>query len=173
MSNTVSSTEGAKTSSEKIADLRAYHQSTFDSLGVSNALFFPKMAYKPRDKNEVYISFFPSELKRVSDIYTEFVSRDYVSEDPNRSLWKWRYNPHWQEEYEPTEPNDLGNTRYLVPVSELIKISSVKPSTTLKPTSGSNDAPISDMTIRDFAAIMTGKPLSNKQWINQMMGDNK
>jgi hypothetical protein len=107
---------------DKISNLREYHQPTFDFIGESNAYFYPKLAYKPHGLTEVCVSFFPSELKKGTDIYTEFVSRDYESEDPERTLWKYDYNPYWADEYEQTVPNSEGHVRYLVPVSELIKI---------------------------------------------------
>jgi hypothetical protein len=168
------STKTEMTSKEKIAVLREKHQFTFDALDIPNALFYPKMAYRPHGKDELYVSFFANELKREADIYTEFVSRDYVSEDSNRTLWMWRYNPHWEEEYETTEPNDLGHVRYLVPVSELIKVNLPKEKMPTDPflSFGENlmdDASIDEMTIRDFATIMTGRPLSTKSWLNNLI----
>ena len=168
------STKTEMTSKEKIAVLREKHQFTFDALDIPNALFYPKMAYRPYGKDELYVSFFVNELKREADIYTEFVSRDYVSEDSNRTLWMWRYNPHWEEEYETTEPNDLGHVRYLVPVSELIKVNMPKEKLPPDPFKSfgqdlMDDASIDEMTIRDFATIMTGRPLSTKSWLNNLI----
>lgn len=170
-------TKSEMSSKEKIALLREKHQAMLDALKIPNALFFPKMAYRPSGKDELYVSFFSSELKREADIYTEFVGRDYVPEDGNRTLWKWSYNPHWEEEYETTEPNDVGHVRYLIPVSELIKVNMPQGAVTESPFHMTDkladfmleDAPISDMTIRDFATIMTGRALSNKTWLNQLI----
>jgi len=106
---------------EKMASLREYHQDTLDQIGESTAYFYPKMAYKPIGLEEVCIGFFPSELRKGTDIYTEFVSREYDSEDPERTLWKFQFNPHWQEEYANGETS-TGSEIYYVPVSELIKI---------------------------------------------------
>ena len=168
------STKGELTIKEKIAVLREKHQFIFDSIGMPGALFFPKMAYRPRGKDELYVSFFASEFKREGDVYTEFVSRDFMSEDSNRTLWMWRYNPHWEEEYDTTEPNELGHVRYLVPVSELIKVNLPKDKIPVNPFDSFgddliDDASISDMTIRDFATIMTGRPLSSKSWLNNLI----
>lgn len=159
---------------EKIQNLREKHQHIFDNNNMPGALFFPKMAYRPRGKDELYISFFASELKRESRIYTEFVSSEYYPEDSNRTLWMWNYNPHWEEEYEPTEPNSAGQVRYLVPVSELIKVQEVpkteqKDSFTFLGDSIVQDIPLTEMTVRDLAAIMTGKPVSNKEWLNKII----
>jgi hypothetical protein len=168
-------TKSELSSKEKIANLREKHQAIFDAVNLPNALFFPKMAYRPSGKDELYISFFASELKREGDIYTEFVGRDYVPEDGNRTLWMWRYNPHWDEEYETTEPNDVGHVRYLVPVSELVKVNMPAKAMTPDPFKAvvseffEDDAPVSEMTIRDFAAIMSGKPISTKSWLNNLI----
>jgi hypothetical protein len=168
------STKSDMTSKEKISLLKEKHQAIFDALNLPNVLFFPKMAYRPTGKDELYVSFFASELKREGDIYTEFVGREYVPEDSNRTLWMWRYNPHWEEEYETTEPNDVGHIRYLVPVSELVKVNMPAAAMTPSPFKSvmadiEEDFPITQMTIRDFAAIMTGRPLSTKSWLNNLI----
>jgi hypothetical protein len=170
------STKG-ETVREKVANLREKHQPYFEEKGIPGAVFFPKMAYRPRGKDELYVGFFATEFKRECDVYTEFVSNEYYPEDVNRTLWVWKYNPHWEEEYETTEPNTLGHVRYLVPVSELLKVNTAQQET--KKVSADSfdsfglglveDAPISDMTIRDFATIMTGKPFSTKSWLNKLI----
>ena len=109
---------------KKVADLREQHQEYFDINNISDASFIPKMAYRPQGKDDLYVSFFPSELERNKDIYTEFVSIDYDSEDPKRSLYLHKYNPHWQEEYEMIESNS-GFQRHIIPVSELKVVSDI------------------------------------------------
>jgi len=109
---------------EKIAKLRKEHQSYFNSNGLSKALFIPKMAYRPSGKDELYISFFPSELENECNIYTEFVSIIYESEDLKRTLYLHKYNPHWKNEYELVESKS-GFQRHLIPVSELKIINDV------------------------------------------------
>ena len=103
---------------QKVNLLREEHQDYFNTSGLSDALFIPKMAYRPPSKDDLYISFFPSELQKSQDIYTEFVSIDYDSEDPKRTLYLLKYNPYSKEEYELTTSN-AGFERYLIPVSEL------------------------------------------------------
>ena len=50
------------------------------------------------------ISFFPSEMEKSEDIYTEFVSIDYESQKILKELlYLHKYNPHWRDEYELTE----------------------------------------------------------------------
>lgn len=113
---------------EKMTVLREFHQATLDHIGESNAYFYPKMAYKPIGLEEVCVGFFPSELRKGTDIYTEFVSREYESEDHERTLWKYEFNPHWEEEY-PKGETSTGSEIYYIPVNELVKIPRVSGST--------------------------------------------
>ena len=109
---------------QKVKELREQHENYFNMNELSNAAYIPKMAYRPPGKDELHVSFFPSELERNKDIYTEFVSIDYDSEDPKRTLYLHKYNPHWKEEYELVESNS-GFQRHLIPASELKVVSDV------------------------------------------------
>ena len=164
---------------ERIEELFKEHEHKFKTLDIDDPLFIPKCAYKPKSGADYVVSFFPSELKRAKDIYLEFTSIDLEPEDPNRILYKWRFNPHYAEEYEVTEPTPKGDVRYLVPVSELIKIE-VKMEDTLPKDAGlfpdfeeimdpNSDAPLSQMTIRDLAAILMTRPVSQKKWLNDLI----
>lgn len=108
----------------KVSLLRKEHEEYFESINNVNALFIPKMAYRPPGKDELHISFFPSELEKNEDIYTEFISIEYESEDPKRTLYFLKYNPYWKEEYEINVSN-AGFERYFVPISELKVINDV------------------------------------------------
>jgi hypothetical protein len=107
-----------------VAKLKEEHEDYFQTIGNTNALYIPKMAYRPSGKDELYVSFFPSELEKGKDIYTEFVSIQYESEDPKRTLYLVKHNPHWKEEYELITSNS-GFERHLIPVSELKVINDV------------------------------------------------
>ena len=175
-----------KSTRQKIVELREKHQELFDKMGLSDAeaLFFPKMAYLYSAGNHKVISFFPSEIGRGQDIYTEFVSRDYNPEDPDRTLWKWNYNSNYEDEYPTTDPHPVtGDVRYEIPITELVAVG-VEP----KPEEEENiqedtpimnfdavlpdasvDLPISEMTICDYAAIHLNKPVSRKEWLNDII----
>ncbi|GAF80198.1 unnamed protein product [marine sediment metagenome] len=109
---------------EKIAKLRKEHEDYFQTIDEIDALYMPKMAYRPSGKDDLHISFFPSELEKGGEIYTEFVSIAYDSEDPKRTLYLYKYNPHWKEEYELVTSNS-GFERHLIPVNELRIINDV------------------------------------------------
>ena len=108
----------------KVLELKKEHENHFQAIGNINALYIPKMAYRPSGKDELHVSFFPSELQKSKDIYTEFVSIDYDSEDPKRTLYLLKHNAHWEEEYE-TVTSSSGFERHIVPVSELKVINDV------------------------------------------------
>jgi len=155
----------------------------FEKLMINDPLYIPKCAYRPYGKQELHIAFFESEISRGEDIYTEFVSVTLESEDPDRILYKWKCNPFYKEEYDITEPNAQGHVRYLIPVSELIAIKPEKFITEKETPDDTNDlfpdfdamidpdtdAPLSAMTVRDLAAIMLKKPVSNKKWLNNLI----
>ena len=163
---------------EKTEELLKHHDWKFKLLQEDSPLFIPKCAYVPKGMSELHIGFFASEVKKGRDIYTEFTSIDLDPEDPTRTLYKWRFNPHYEEEYEKTDPGPNGHFRYLVPVSELIKVEIVPE----EPLAEGNmfpdfeeimdpdlDAPLSQLTVRDIAAIMLKKPVSSKKWLNDII----
>ena len=108
----------------KVLELRKEHEDYFQTVGNINALYIPKMAYRPSGKDELHVSFFPSELQKNRDIYTEFVSIEYDSEDPKRTLYLLEHNPTWDQEYE-IVTSSSGFERHIVPVSNLKVINDV------------------------------------------------
>jgi len=163
----------------KLQELKDYHLATFERHGITDPLFVGSMAYKPTGKDSKYISFFPSQLKKGQDIYTEFTNKDLVPEDPNRTLYKWRFNEYWQEEYETVEIENSTDFRYLVPVEEL----TIVPKPVIKSSSPEiisfekfdeimdpdMDCPLDQITLRDLAAIFLIKPVSRKKWLNDII----
>jgi hypothetical protein len=164
---------------EKTEELIKFHDWKFKLIQEDNPLFIPKCAYVPKGKTEHFIGVFPSEVKKGRDIYTEFTSIELEPEDQNRTLYKWRFNPHYDEEYEKTENSSTAaaSYRYLIPVSELVKIEIEQeetPATSMFPDfdeimDPDADAPFNQMTIRDLAAIMLKKPVSHKKWLNDII----
>ena len=162
---------------EKTEELLQHHTWKFKMIQEENPLFIPKCAYIPKGMSEQHIGFFQNEVKKGMDIYTEFTSIDLDPEDPKRVLYKWRFNPHYEEEYAKTEPAANGHYRYLVPVSELMKIEfeqETPTQTSLFPNFDAiidpdQDAPLNNITLRDLAAIILQKPVSQKQWLNEII----
>ena len=107
-----------------ISDLREKHLKLLQAENIEGKdKFIPKMAYIPKAGEDRVISFFLSELLGGQDIYTEFVSKELIPEDSERTLWKWPYNPQFETEYEKSEPHPAtGHCRYLIPIAELINV---------------------------------------------------
>jgi hypothetical protein len=176
----ISTTEKPEDKRDKLKKLREFHQKTLDSIGVSDALFIPKMAYRPYGKTELHIAFFASEINKGEDVYVEFTSKELVPEDPERRLYKWHFNPHFEEEYEKTDPHPVtGHFRYLVATEELIYIKTLEAETSapvieIEPkefdlADPNTDLPLDQLTIRDIAAILLKKPVSQKPWLNEII----
>lgn len=49
---------------EKIEKLKEEHQEYFINNELQDALYIPKMAYRPSGKDELHVSFFPSEDRK-------------------------------------------------------------------------------------------------------------
>ena len=56
---------------QKVKDLSKEHEKYFNSIDMSNSVYIPKMAYRPSGKDELHISFFPSELEKGKKILKE------------------------------------------------------------------------------------------------------
>jgi len=178
---------------ENLKLIKDFHSKAMLENGDADSIIIPKMAYRPTGKTEVHISFFHSEISRGQDLFIEFTNRDNVPEDINRTLYLWRFNPHYNEEYEKTEPDQrTGHIRYLIPVEELkvIKKYSISEPTVAAPIAPpvvtkkietktietdfdlpdlSLDPPINEMTMLDLAAILLNTPVSKKEWLNQII----
>ncbi len=161
---------------EKILKLKEHHEKLFKKENVNNPKFIPRMAYQ--NEGELIVGFYPSEARGEVDIYTEFCSRDYDPEDPDRTLYKWIYNPNYAEEYRHSDPHPTtGDKRFLVPVDELVNVTELhkdgdimsKIETFDSIPDQNSDLPIDALTIRDFAAIMWQKPVSHKAWLNELI----
>jgi hypothetical protein len=170
-----------KTTKEKIEDLKTLHKPTFEKLGITNPSFIPRICYIPMGEKEQVVSFFEQDFVRGKDIYTHFVSKGYESEDPQNRLWKWTWNPYYETEYKKSDPHpDTGNVRYIIPVDELELIDSsyIERNTVVSDSifdivdeipNPDQDLPIDQMSIRDLAAILLKKPVSKKQWLNDII----
>lgn len=178
--------DGVRDKRARIKELREKHQPTFDRMGIPEARFVPKSPYFPSGQDEKIIAFFPSEINKGDDVYTEFVSRDLDPEDPKRTLWRWKFNPFFETEYEKAESHGGRDPRYYIPVKELIEvtdeyelpmnldeIASKEESKQIQiPFSLPNpaqDSPLDQITIRDLAAIMLRIPVSQKEWLNDIV----
>jgi len=166
---------------QKLEEIRDYHQSLINNLGITRTDFNMKMPFYDKQARLV-VGIFASEFKKEKGFYFELITRDLEPADTDRTVYRIPYNSSFEDEY---EINEKGS--YLVPLEELRSIDAqsvaisgekalmetIKPNiktvTAYKAPSPMEDAPYSEMTIRDFMAITIGKPISAKVWLNELI----
>jgi hypothetical protein len=156
------------TKKEKVDLLLEKHTGLFEKLGISNPLYIPKMVFG--SPSVFYI--FPGELKHEKDVYIEKISKNYEPEDPERNLYRWSYNPNYKEDYESKTigpSNFTGDVCYIIPFIGLTKMEIVSEADEFNIPDPTEDLPISELTIRDLTAILTGKAVSLKPWLNKII----
>jgi hypothetical protein len=167
---------------QKLDQVREYHAPLIRALGISPLDFNMKMPFYDRHGRYV-VGIFGSEFKKDKGFFFELVTRDLDPLESERKVYKISRNDNHEEEY---EMNEKGS--FLVPVDELRCISTPSTSPAEKPVTKPeevntqvlftsrpevSDAPYSEMTIRDYIAIRTGKPLSLKPWLNELIQSSK
>jgi hypothetical protein len=115
---------------KKKKELKSLFQPYFDSIGESNAYYIPKSMRKEGQVGAEYlaISFFDNELELISKmghVYVELVDYRNMNRlaDKNFKLFKWTYNPYWNdpsEGYEQIVINSQSGTyyKYAIPFEE-------------------------------------------------------
>jgi len=170
----------------RLEEIRDYHQDLINDLGIQRGDFNMKSVLYDR-QNRLVVGIFASEFRKDKGFYFEIIDRHTLEPaDRLRKVYRIPNNPHFEHEY---EVNDKGS--YLVPIEELrvvnptsvaisgpsavVEKPSLKnPIPTYRPTpeGSGEDAPYSDMTIRDYFAIHTGKPVSTRHWLNDLIKSN-
>lgn len=186
---------------EMLEKCREYHQPMLDLLNAKPGQFTIKPGFYSPSAVRM-IGLYPEDINRGMDIFVELVTRENQPSEPDRPLFRWKYNPHAMEEYE------LGSKgSYLIPVEELEKINpieltalgegvldkvSTKKPAEKKPLSLSNltavpaptaativtpvdslDAPFANLSVKEAAAIIWRLPISGNQKIDQFIREYK
>ena len=179
---------------QKLELIRFYHRDLIKDLGIPAIDFSMKVAFRDQ-KNNMVIGVFANGFVREKGYFIEIViSGSYDPADPERKVYRIAPNPHFEDEYEYVPKNNT----YLVPLDDLRPVNpeAVAISKSSAVTSSDNvfntrnvvtveapvakvavapkvepkqDAPYSELTIRDFVAIHTGKPVSLKPWLNDLI----
>lgn len=180
----------------KLHAIRQYHSELINDLGISIVDFNMKMAFY-NQRGEMVVGIFESEFKKEKGFFFELITRDLEPADENRTVYRIAPTKSFYEEY---ELNEKGS--YLVPLEELrvvnpqsvaiTKSAAVTSSdafalaskqsqqvyqqpavTAYKAPAAMEDAPASEMTIRDYYAIHSNKAVSAKGWLNDLIKSNK
>lgn len=117
-----------ETKKQNAKTTREFHQGILDKLGISDAVFLPKVFYhveSEQNGKELNVGLFYSELTKGVDLYIEDCHRENLPRTEDRCLYKFRYNSSFHEEYPLASGQDhLPNKsrRYNVPVAELVLV---------------------------------------------------
>lgn len=177
--------EKLKYKAAKLKEVRDYHTPLIQDLGISELDFNMKTQFRD-DQKRLVVGIFPSEFKKTKGFYFELVDSDLNPADPSRKVYRVPPSSTFDEEY---VLNAKGS--YLVPLEELRVINPESAviskylnnnDTKFRPTAKAvqetniqrapatmEDAPYSEMTIRDYYAIHSGKPVSAKAWLNELI----
>lgn len=180
---------------QKLDQVREYHSTLIKELGISPLDFNMKMPFYDRHGRYV-VGVFGSEFKKDKGSFFELVTRDLDPLESERKVYRITRNDNYEEEYEMNEKGSflvpVDELRIVNPQSVAIskraavfsndkifgKQSAARPEPATTPQFKAvstpqpevkMDAPYSEMTIRDYIAIQTGKPVSLKPWLNDLL----
>ena len=187
--HSMSDDERTKYKAQKTKEMRDYNADLIADLGISLYDFNMKTQFYDEQRRLV-VGIFPSEFKKTKGFFFELIDSDLNPTDPERKVYRVPPTSSFEEEY---ELNAKGS--YLVPIEELkvvhrssVAISKMSAftgtetgvfkvtqkaqeaaSTIPNAPSPMEDAPYSEMTIRDYFAIQFLKPVSAKNWLNDLI----
>ena len=177
----------------KLEAVRDFHQDLIDDLDIPRTDFNMKMPFYDKHGRMV-VGIFSSEFRKEKGFFFELITRELTPADADRKVYRVPLNSSYEDEY---ELNEKGS--YLVPLEELRVVNPTSvaikktasfdlekeslsntrsslnpvPMQAYKAPAAMEDAPYSEMTIRDYYAIQTGKPVSSKTWLNELIKSTK
>jgi hypothetical protein len=171
---------------QKLVDIRNYHSNLIKDLGISPTDFNMKKAFRNKQGVEV-VGIFDTEFLKEKGFYFELITSDLDPVDPERKVYRVPLNVAYKDEYEINQ-----KLSYNVPLEELrvinpstVAIGKLSSITNLEKYKEQNtfapfkkevsleDLPYSEMTIRDYITIHTGRLVSNKPWLNELVKSSK
>jgi hypothetical protein len=190
-------TENEKTVYRKIKlkEMHDFNSAFMEDLGLGSLDF--NMKYPFMRDGILVVGLFDNEFKRPKGFYFELINNDLEPTDANRTIYRVPYNEYYADEYQmdergkflvPVEQLKKINRQSAAIVKEVVIAESdraikeekqsyippkpplpfsAEPQTPVVPKL--EDAPYSEMTIRDYITIHTGRPISNKAWLNEIV----
>jgi len=190
-------TEWKKWKIYKLNEMRDDNKGIIHDLNISEKDFNIKMIFYNNSQKTDCVRIFKSEFEKLKGFFFELIDRNFMPLDPDRTVYRIPPSSSYEEEYEKVDGQE---DMYYVPLDELrivdpssvaiSKSSAVTSSDTIlkekirektlenvvvskKVSVSLEDIPYSDMTIRDYMAIHTGKPVSLKLWLNDLIKSSK
>ncbi len=197
--HTMSDAEKTKYKADKLKEIRDFNAEVITDLGISPFDFNMKSQFYD-EQGRLVVGIFPSEFKKPNGFYFELINSDLNPIDPERKIYRVAPSDSYEEEYAlnsrgsylvPIEELKIVN-RSSVAISKMSAVTGTddifqpglkKPQTVVNKTqlfsqpevrkapALMEDAPFSEMTIRDYYAIHSGKPVSARQWLNNLIKD--
>lgn len=188
MSNFMSDDEHKEWKKGKLEAIRDHHQELINDLKILRTDFNMKMPFYS-STGEMVVGIFASEFKKEKGFFFELVTRGLEPINNERTVYRVQPSETFQDEYELNEKGSylvaLDELRTVNPQSVAISKSSAvtssdrfntkqavaptAPEVLYKAPAPMEDLPYSEMTIRDYYAIHTGKPVSVKTWLNELI----
>lgn len=183
--NTMDTIDNKEEREKNLEMIREYHQGLLDNLGVDKDRLKPKCVYTFKSGNVIGV--YDSEFKLAMNggMYFEITDKNNYPQDINRTVYKCPVNPEYQTEYEPS-PWRKGS--WLVPLEELrivnptsvaisgasalVDIVNIQKDKAAKPIikkEEPTDTPFNEITLRDLYAVLHNKPVSKKEWLNNLI----
>jgi hypothetical protein len=177
----------------KLKEMHDFNKDFMDDLVLIKKDFNMKFPFM-RD-GVMVVGLFDNEFRRPKGFYFELIDSDLEPIDSTRPIYRVPYNEFYADEFEMDERSkflvpvdqlkkinrqaaaiqkelvivesdrDIKENKYIPPKPPLPF--SAAPQEPVVPKL--EDAPYSEMTIRDYIAIHTGRPISNKAWLNEIV----
>ena len=169
-----------------------FWQNLFNHMGISSPKFGSKLCYMGKefgDERVECVRFWASELSGNQDFYIEMFDWDQEHYDrKNRKLYRLINNPNWKlntKKYVEVETSVEGRNTYAVRVSDLELVNSTTVTSAYADViiiedeseedlfpgmySEKEDSHFSAMTMRDYYCVKQNVPMSNKEWLNDLI----
>jgi len=184
----MSDADKTKYKADKLKEIRDFNSELIADLEISAYDFNMKTQFYDEQRRLV-VGIFPSEFKKTKGFFFELIDSDLNAVDPDRKVYRVPPTSSFEEEY---ELNAKGS--YLVPIEELkvvhrssvaiskmaaftgidddqsvFKITQKAQEAIPKAPAPMEDAPYSELTIRDYYAIHSNRPVSAKGWLNDLI----
>ena len=159
----------------KISKYRADHKELLDFNNAKDTDFNVKTVFT--NKGQKIVGLFANECTKPNGFYFEFVDSELDTTDPERTVYVIKERANYENVYKL-----LAWGQYAVPIEELevapkptkfkqvlnydaekLNVENVK----------KDDDHFSKMTIRDFAAIIWQEPVSDRNWLNDLVNGIK
>ena len=188
MADTATEAEKSETRVRVISEIKEFWKSVLSSTTFKDSYVIGKVLYFPKGGTEKVIRCFGSELSK-GDVFVEFTDFDYnLINSGARELYVIKHDVDYKTKFE-----EVTKDNFVIPLSALklfttykgavgapVAVEKVAPAVVKTFTDFGSTAGLTDeledthqshMTIRDFAAIMWKKPISNKPWLNKLVNE--